>query len=619
MASENTSAHKFSKPSSRGFFFTILALLLLSFMLISVQTWSQTQQLQERRSAERFRVESFKSTLAFVDANALAKFTNASALFAMHRLASGLATTACPNSDGLLPYSKGPRGEFPDGTYYVNKSIGELMMYGTTFGEGQFTCYGGNLSYAQRERRYVLSDYFKKTSEAAKVLGYNLTWGEPENFTINQSAANGPWIVTVSYDIDTRLTDSSGLSLARTIHVKSKTDINGLIDPFITGMDRIHRPLLSASIRPQKQVFHIPAYGSASDASARVVVDSSTHGLGWFFGPVAENVRSAQFKDTSFKYNLSKIDRYILYTNDGRVAVAESGNFGGIILAPANPPDFIPEGKKTIGGCEYNVEEQDASTCMYCMRHLLKTAGSCGYDHYELNMKTVPRTPVPYIIVPSLDLASIKDNYNLGLPEVLINNKKTAEEIGLGDPDFKNYPDYMPIDAATHDAILGQLSGESAVWNLNGPRDMAICGYYVQSTNGPSYLKRFTNPSGWDTATFGGAYSPPGIGIESFVVGTWAGGKADNPGTPLQEAHEKFSRLDWQFYADAFDRSYCGPYIKGMPGCKELGMCRSDDPRVNATGRFASNELPNLGTQYNLDPLNYTQIGGGITWRGCGP
>ena len=593
-----------------GFFFTVLALIALTFMLISVQAWAQAQQLQERRAAERFRIDAFKSTIAFVDENALNKFANASLYYSLHKLSTGIANSACPSSDGFLVFYNGPSNEYPDGTYVVAKSVAELMASGTTRAApagaaSPFDCYpGGNLSFDPSERDYTLSNYFQKTSETARMLGYNLTWGEIKNFAVNQSSATGPWVVTVKFDVDASLTDSGGFSLNRQMHVNTQVDINGLEDPFIAGMDRLERGGTDSRLRPHKQVFHIDTYKTPQNAKGKIEASSSeARGLGWFYGTIT-NVKHTGFSENNTQYTLSKIGNYIFKTGSASDAINESAYFGGVILTAQ--PAYVNKGVQAIDSCQYNVS--DMTNCLYCLRKAVPVSGGCSATRWFIITSTAPQKNTPFMILPSFNENTIKPNYRTGLPEGLISNRKGFDPI-LSDPDFKQQQ-YYDITGQQDDFVPFNAD-DSAIWNLNGPRDMAICGYYVASANGPSYLKRFTS-----FMTQASAPYSPGMGIESFVVGKWAGG-ADDPlatSDPFASS-ETFSRLDYQFYAyvATWGNACQGLFIKGMPGCRDSETCASEGPRVNATGRFAIDGIP--GSNYNMLPLNVTIAGGAtLTW-----
>ena len=105
--------------SKRGFFFTVLALVILSFIFISIQLWAQAQTAAENRAAERFRIEALQTALSMVSNDTFTRFVNASAIYAINKLATSLEEQPDCAKHGI-PYCTGPicndpNGPFPDG------------------------------------------------------------------------------------------------------------------------------------------------------------------------------------------------------------------------------------------------------------------------------------------------------------------------------------------------------------------------------------------------------------------------------------------------------------------------------------------------------------------------
>ena len=67
-----------------------MALVILSFIFISISLWAQAQTANEARAAERFRVEALQTALGMVNNDTLARFVNASSIFAINKLATSL-------------------------------------------------------------------------------------------------------------------------------------------------------------------------------------------------------------------------------------------------------------------------------------------------------------------------------------------------------------------------------------------------------------------------------------------------------------------------------------------------------------------------------------------------
>ncbi len=613
-------------PRSRGFLFTLLALVLISFIFISIQLWAQTVQVEEARSAQRFRVEAMRTSLSMVDNDALNKFSNASAILALDTLARAIEDH--PDSGVMgLPVEGGAGTAFPDGTGAVNRTIYELMTGGTTSGGiypgGQnFFYYGNssNLTYSPDGMRSTLPYFFNQTRTATRLMGYDLVWGDVRKFSFNQT---GLWAVSVYFEVPMNLTDPNGqLSIQKMFVVNTSIDISGMTDPMVARQDRIARPAVPDAERPHRNVYHVPQYLASGDAQARLLKASPTisEGMGWFFGPMS-TVNQSAFRSTDYRYNLSKIGSYILETPDMGEAISQSQYFGAIVLGNSGGDNF--DFNSTLPGptsaCSYAVMDQHPN-CLYCLRKFLPNntdPAACPPKSAEVNPDTIPANPnIPYVaITGSVNTLPGHENWNLGLPEILIQSRVNQSDLFGQGRIYRN--DYNSLSRKFSNDY--PPAAQSRIYDMSGPRDMAICGYYVQSPYGPSYLQRLTALAPYNGHT---PYSPQGFGIESFITGRWAGG-ADDPVPDWTNAaqaaedipnldSERNSRLDYQFYSPA---PCAGSFIEGMPGCKSMAMCANDQPqgspRADATGRFSiSNQsydagVPSPSERYNLSQIQY--------------
>jgi len=221
--------------NKRGFFFTVLALVILSFIFISITLWAQAQTAAENRAAERFRIEALQTALNIVSDETFTKFVNASTIYAINKLATSLEEHPECVIRGM-PYYNGPSNSFPDGTYYVNSSIYELMLFGSTSAHiysdstGTYFYQGpsSNLTYAGDEVKYGVNNFFAQTRAAVSMLGYDVQWGDVENFTFNQTDA---WTMHVHLVVPMNFTDSRGLvRISRRIEVNLSVPVDGFTD-----------------------------------------------------------------------------------------------------------------------------------------------------------------------------------------------------------------------------------------------------------------------------------------------------------------------------------------------------------------------------------------------------
>jgi len=135
-----------------------------------------------------------------------------------------------------------------------------------------------------------------------------------------------------------------------------------------------------------------------------------------------------------------------------------------------------------------------------------------------------------------------------------------------------------------------QRQGYHRIWDITRIRDMSICAFYVQGT-GPSFFQRMLAHSLW-----GAPINNPDLGIESFLVGTWAGGNDD-------QANDGRSRLDWEFYSSEILPQPAK--AKGMMGCKSFSMCGGQNATKVGVGHFRLSQ--NATNRYGLDKISCKQ------------
>ncbi|MFH0927152.1 MAG: hypothetical protein V1822_01085, partial [Candidatus Micrarchaeota archaeon] len=351
----------------RGFFFTVMALILLSFIFISVQLWAQTTQAQEQRYAQRFGTYAMQDAISMASEQSLADFVNASMVHAVDKFATSLENNptiylhAVYDTRDKASNDPNSYPNDPEGIYYLNKSIYELMVYGNTSGyltnaqnswppSKYFYDYttapavGGssmsvrkNLTYEQDEMRYTLGYYFSTTGKAAQIIGYNISWGKPKNFTLNQTDA---WTMHVHLEVPVNFSDSQGrLQTSKNVSVDASFDIDGLSDPYLARANLEYNREIGVPLSdifdpytlPHRNIYHIPEYEERADAQAQALKDGS-EGLGWFFGPAVQASQLPLFSKDNYRFNSSKISSYILVTSSAALAKEWSGSFGAIML-----------------------------------------------------------------------------------------------------------------------------------------------------------------------------------------------------------------------------------------------------------------------------------------------
>jgi hypothetical protein len=191
-----------------------------------------------------------------------------------------------------------------------------------------------------------------------------------------------------------------------------------------------------------------------------------------------------------------------------------------------------------------------------------ESGGPCGDTGWEIYDNEVD---VPVIVASGLfDLNSVT-------------------EVVKDEGGYESFERYVLIDNEYESPSM-KMEGYHRIWDITALRDMAICGFYVKG-RGPSFFQRMLAGSQ--------AMNNDELGIESFVVGQWAGGAEDR-------GHDGFSRLDWEFYGSG--GGWMPPKVKGMVGCRSKEMCGSDDAVKFGVGHFRLS-LDDAIERYGLEDI----------------
>ncbi|MEM4361284.1 MAG: hypothetical protein QXV83_04060 [Candidatus Anstonellaceae archaeon] len=607
----------------KGFLLISLTLVILALFALSLSIASEQRSIYYDIDSEQFKLEQMQLPLQFIDPTNIEQLTKIYATFALYKLADSLITHP-EKIDGIKFNSADPAD--PEGTKYVNMSIFELMVYGNTSGylveynsktpRGYFYLYPykSNFSYAKEENIYTFNYYFQKTSYLAKQYGVNLSWGEIQNFSISHLNYK---TLSISYILPFSL-KSKFFSISKNLKINTTISIEGFPDPYLAvryrkRLNYTYSDPSSVSPPPTgfipidygpkevpyKNIYFSSAYNKSEDAAAKLVI-SGSQGLGWFYGPVVvDPIDYSRFSDKDKIYNKSKANQFIFATSNITKAKEQSRYFGAIILYGVFPY------YQTVSLSPLIREEKN---CLWCIKQTQTISGTT-YSFYSYpDRRDIPFIIVPYDIRPYLN--SIKKGVRSNLPEVLITSEYSIGDI-CSDYNFTS-PSCTGIKLTYKD----QKYSKSSIYNLNGPRDMAICGFYVPSKYGPSYLQRFTS---FDyTSSIDKDTKPVSqFGIESFDVGAWAGGYLSSIYNLNQKA-EYSSRLDYHFLLSdnlPLPSFYCsGVFIKGMPGLKSPSLYNSLDSFYNSTGRFClTNNSDNPTSRYMLVDLTLPLLPGQLS------
>ena len=286
----------------KGFFFTVMALAILSFMLLTVQVWVRTFEQSDISAASRFKGESMRLVLATVSDKTFSDFANASAFYAVSKLdnytsvdGQGLCNSAksgCPALDSD-PVNN-------PGAGMVNKTVYELMVSGTSM-----PITGNPISYDSNEMNsYTLDSWEQKIKRAAALMGFNATFSPAYNFSLSQPDA---WSVNSYFEVQMNLTDFEGtMSQSRTLKANATFSVNGFLDPMVTRDDMKWRGKLRDSSE-EKQIWKDIKYDYSMDAAPVAPPNGADaeSGNGWFAGPAITILPN----DSSIINNLSEQQR----------------------------------------------------------------------------------------------------------------------------------------------------------------------------------------------------------------------------------------------------------------------------------------------------------------------
>ncbi len=533
------------KKSRRGFFFTAMALAILSFMLLTTQVWVRTFEQKDEHAAARFKGEAMRVVLSTLSDRGVSDFANASAFYATYRLVEATQIWGLAQMDSSDPLN--PK------TGAVEKAAHELMMGGNS---SNYSTYP--IEYSQGEKEsYTLASWQGKIRSAANVMGMNASFGEVENFTFRQE---GPWSVRVYFEMQMNISD-----LEKTMHqskrLKANTSfsINGFTDPFVVRNELDRRPSIARdpSLVAQKQIWKHANYISPSDLAPALADGMASEGNGWFFGPMTDDYPGTGIFSGGEE---GRIDSYVLVHGYDDNLSNNAGSYGAVVVTSA--PVVVSSNYINSQGC--NVTEHNQTRCLNCLRWVTVNSGgeSCAVSPYIYQNQV----DVPMVVASgqwSNNASSIPSVVREGLP---------SQKFILIDNEF--------AEAEKKD------QGYHRIWDITRLRDMAICGFYVQG-DGPSFFQRML--ANQPSAT---PLKNPDLGIESFLVGKWAGGMDD-------QENDILSRLDWEFY-----QSSQPPLLlraKGMMGCKSKAMCGGQNATLEGVGKFRLSQ--NATERYSLKQI----------------
>lgn len=410
--------------------------------------------------------------------------------------------------------------------YYLNRSFFNASLFGVS---QDFE--NTPLEYSKNEKdMYTFSAWINTLNKTLLQAGLEIN-----SFVISEQNLTqvDPVLFNASMNISIFVQDrrASAISLNRTFHLNEQFNISGFPDPLIA---REYQKINSTET-VAKQIF----YKNSTIASLSPInVINGTKGQGFFYGTLIET------KDVTVNFPIKTLrPSYILVgtfsdiTND---AIFNYTDFGAYILT--NSP-----GNQNYDGCPDNSE---TDTFMAIVYRINATTGQCPASVENTTTK-------PFAIVQNFNITKFRGPSNEH--RTLFISKYSVKDVNSV-PSKKNHP------------VL--------LYDIENLRDVAVCGYYIHSTRAPSYAQRLS-------ANALSLNSP--FGIESFLIGMWAGG-AD------LISYENYSRVDFEFF-----NKINGTKIRGMAGCKNYETCSAQTDSSVPLGHFSLSS--DSITFYNLTSI----------------
>ena len=530
---------KTTSRARNGFFFAVMALAMLSLMLMTVQVWVKTFEQSDYRASQRFKGEAVRSILASLSDQTLSNFAHASAYYATYKMVNYTSV----RGQGLLPV-EGRHETNNTNTGSVENITIALMINGSSP-----PTLAPAAEYSDYEKsEYTLAGWQNKTDAAANAMGFDIQFSDARNFEYYQIDA---WTVRVSFDMEMNITDIEGtMRQNKTMHAESSFPITGFLDPMITRKDMEHRaPPVGRDLATEKQIFRLEMYQEPANLAPNKLKDEASsrigdesEGNGWFFGPITEKYPQeiSLYAEGKAGINTANIKQYVLVSRYNASLASVANSYGAVIVTEKPVLDWHVLDKTT--GCNFTVQTR----CLNCMRKMEASLPNCKDNGWEFFQNNNP-VDVPVIAV---------NNWNT-------NDVTPVTRAQAGDDITEQF---VLIDNEK-ESKGEKMDGYHRVLDITRLRDMAICGFYVKG-KGPSFFQRMLA---------GNVIQNPDFGIESFVVGQWAGGALD-------QDNDIYSRLDWEFYTDVTGNDV--PKIKGMMGCKSKEMCGGANATEIGVGKF---------------------------------
>ncbi|MCX6774202.1 MAG: hypothetical protein NTY68_04380 [Candidatus Micrarchaeota archaeon] len=507
----------------KGFFFSLSAIMLLIFAVVSI-----TQHLSVVRENEMFysdliSLTSYQTVFSNFNTNSLSTMVGSVGKFAMFKMANYTAYNQITVPSGRDNYTN-IRLVFQD---LINKGNTSISYF-----ENQSY---KPLNYSSAEMNNTLAGVASDLNMNFNSIGYVVN---EISFNITNISMASPSLVNITADITINVSDSLGRSsyFVSYRNFSSNISIEGLPDPLANNY--VQREGFNKGGNSNLSRWFLFRHDGDDieyefDSSVSTYATTAEAGQGWFYGPiisVGEVARSGDPQDPGL---------YILYGNftnmtDG-TSVENWSHYGAYIITSNILYD-------EFDCCEDNCSESVDSVFNPTKWDTLNS-GACKPRPSDEGINTTK----PFVVAPDFDLSDIPDS-----TDFRNENNNITLFFATG-----NYPDDVSIDPKDKTITTVKFLGIETL------RDQFICDYYYQTELGPNFLQRML--------VNGYSYSDEDNGLTSMYVENEFLGKSSE-----QYPFRDYSSADFEFM-DQYSNSGRSPgdlvVVRGMPGCKSRDMC----------------------------------------------
>jgi hypothetical protein len=294
--------------SSKGFFFTLIIFLIVSYILLSTSLWIKSTQESERRFADQFRTSNIESIVSQVDKGEIKELSDGVVKSSLYKL------NERTQSDRL-------KAGGSDGLLYLSTAMRQLVTNGTAGAEN----FNSNTPLTIGRG---LEGWRDELNNSLSKIGLEVSNFKVKDFKINQSSVDSAdYVLNLSVTVRDKVGTTS---IERNYTVSGRVNITGFVDPAVA---KTIDTKSSGALNVQKQYFFHSNYPSPSSITLPSA-GSGSAGQGWFYGPLVKvsNAKNIS-KDVRNQYILVGTYSQVISLR-GNPDVSD-GDFGAVILTSA--------------------------------------------------------------------------------------------------------------------------------------------------------------------------------------------------------------------------------------------------------------------------------------------